>query len=514
MGVLSSVLLPDSKGPDDFKSTHTSPIGLFDIRSPQLKPLDGDGHFEKSALQELGERSLKLDLGLRSGFLPSSPPVCRLDGPWARWEDALDAARGLHLGLGEADERTRRWRQMIREELPVVDIDSLEEHDVAQLRRAHLVLAFLMHFYVHSGKLLDESTPNQLEKIPKGIAVPLCAVSNLLDLPPVLTYADTVLYNWRLVNPAEGFTPDNIVIHTTFTNTPSEEHFFKTSLLVEVLGPTCLSLMKLAIDEAIVADTLSVTRIASSLLVLTTLIDRLRDVVEKVRDQCEPAVFYWLIRPWFHGGQREMEGVVDPQDKARWLVTDFGGPSAGQSTLIHALDIFLGVDHRPHPSGSQTSSNPMKLQGVPSGEETFMARMAIYMPSHHRRFLSELAASLEHSSKITTFPSLPDVATHSVRSLALASPGTSDLRSSYNDCVAALGRLRSTHSKVVLLYIVSQSRHPPPEGSAFMDAWLEKQRLEAEKTRQPARAHLGTGGTDLAKFLKRCRERTTAALID
>ncbi|EFP80565.1 uncharacterized protein PGTG_06521 [Puccinia graminis f. sp. tritici CRL 75-36-700-3] len=462
MGVLSSVLLPDSKGPDDFKSTHTSPIGLFDIRSPQLKPLDGDGHFEKSALQELGERSLKLDLGLRSGFLPSSPPVCRLDGPWARWEDALDAARGLHLGLGEADERTRRWRQMIREELPVVDIDSLEEHDVAQLRRAHLVLAFLMHFYVHSGKLLDESTPNQLEKIPKGIAVPLCAVSNLLDMPPVLTYADTVLYNWRLVNPAEGFTPDNIVIHTTFTNTPSEEHFFKTSLLVEVLGPTCLSLMKLAIDEAIVADTLSVTRIASSLLVLTTLIDRLRD-----------------------------------------------------STLIHALDIFLGVDHRPHPSGSQTSSNPMKLQGVPSGEETFMARMAVYMPSHHRRFLSELAASLnEHSSKITTFPSLPDVATHSVRSLALASPATSDLRSSYNDCVAALGRLRSTHSKVVLLYIVSQSRHPPPEGSAFMDAWLEKQRLEAEKTRQPARAHLGTGGTDLAKFLKRCRERTTAALID
>jgi indoleamine 2,3-dioxygenase len=269
--------------------------------------------------------------------------------------------------------------------------------------------------------------------------------------------------------------------------------------------------MKLAIDEAIVADTLSVTRIASSLLVLTTLIDRLRDVVEKVRDQCEPAVFYWLIRPWFHGGQREMEGVVDPLDKERWLITDFGGPSAGQSTLIHALDIFLGVDHRPHPS--QTSSNPMK-QGVPSGEETFMARMAVYMPSHHRRFLSELAASLEHSSKITTFPSLPDVATHSVRSLALASPATSDLRSSYNDCVAALGRLRSTHSKVVLLYIVSQSRHPPPEGSAFMDAWLEKQRLEAEMARQPARAHLGTGGTDLAKFLKRCRERTTAALID
>jgi hypothetical protein len=74
-----------------------------------------------------------------------------------------------------------------------------------------------------------------------------------------------------------------------------------------------------------------------------------------------------------------------------------------------------------------------------------MARMAVYMPSHHHHFLSELSACFkEHSSNITTFPSLPHVATHSVRLLALASPSTSDLRSSYNNCVAALGQLRAS----------------------------------------------------------------------
>ncbi|KAH9440923.1 hypothetical protein MJO28_016108 [Puccinia striiformis f. sp. tritici] len=511
MGVSNSILLPDSTSSDDLKASLASPVRPFGSSSFKPKPTDSDDDSETSAHQLVSDRGLDSDLGLRSGFLPGSPPVCRMDGSWARWEEALDAARGLEPGRGEEDEDTRQWRRMIREELPVLEVDALE-HDIARLRRAHLVLAFLMHFYVHSGKLVDESMPNQLEKIPKGIAVPLCAVSKLLDMPPVLTYADTVLYNWRLINPADGFTPENILIETTFTNTPSEEHFFKTSLLVEVLGPTCLSLMKLAIDEAIVTDTLSVTRIASSLLVLATLIDRLRDVVEKVRDHCDPAIFYWQIRPWFHGGQREMEGVVDSKDPSRWLITDFGGPSAGQSTLIHSLDVFLGVDHRPHPSQT-VSSNPMK-QGAPSGEETFMARMAVYMPSHHRRFLSELAACLENSSKITTFPSLPHVATHSVRSLALATPATSDLRASYNDCVSALGRLRSTHSKVALLYIVSQSRHPPPEGSAYMEGWLEKQKLEAEKRQESKKAHLGTGGTDLAKFLKRCRERTKDALID
>jgi indoleamine 2,3-dioxygenase len=87
----------------------------------------------------------------------------------------------------------------------------------------------------------------------------------------------------------------NIAIETTFTNTPSEEHFYKTSVLVEALGLACLCLMKA--DAAIVADALSVTRIASSLLVLGSLIERVREVLERVREGCSPSVFYWEIPP-------------------------------------------------------------------------------------------------------------------------------------------------------------------------------------------------------------------------
>ncbi|KNZ43686.1 uncharacterized protein VP01_998g3 [Puccinia sorghi] len=504
MGLSNSVPLPYTASPDQELNAGLiiQPSGAIDG--------EGNSSMEKS-LEEGGPGP---ELSLRSGFLPSSPPVRRLDGPWSQWEEALDGARGLELGLGESNAHTHQWRHMIREQLPIIPLDALQ-HDIPRLRRAHLVLAFLMHFYVHSATLIDGAMSNQFEKIPKSIAVPLCAVSSLLDMPPVLTYADTVLYNWHLITPADGFTPENIAIDTTFTNTKSEEHFFKTSVLVEALGPTCLCLMKLAIDEAMVADTLSVTRIASSLLVLGGLIDRVREVLERVREGCFPDVFYWQIRPWFHGGRREMEGVEDPAKKGWWLMSEFGGPSAGQSTLIHSLDVFLGVDHRPSSTTTATSGNPMKPQpGVPSGEETFMARMAVYMPAHHRQFLTELAACLEeHSSKITTFPSLPHVPTHSVRSLALASPPTSDLRSSYNDCVAALGRLRSAHSRIALLYIVSQSHQPPPEGSAFLPHWLEKNR-DQESLKVKQTTHLGTGGTDLAKFLKRCRERTADALID
>lgn len=561
MGVIGStpVNLPTLPSSDEAQlKSNSSCVTSLDSRSDVLESdqvSEQSISFETSSvLESIRAESSDLNSIVRSGFLPSLPPLCRLEfSPCSVWEEALDAAKGLELGQGESNELTRRWRRMIRDDLQLVPITSLS-HDLRALRRAHSVLAFLMHFYIFSDRVLDDQpasappSPHLLiPLVPKSIAVPLCAICKILDLPPVLTYADTVLYNWRLIDPAHGFTPDNIVMQTTFTGTRSEEHFYKTSVLVEVMGTACLSLMRVVVDEAVIADSLSITRMAASLVILSKLIDRLTDIVERVRDHCDPAEFYWKIRPWFHGGSREMEGVVDPQAPSEaqaspWLVSDFGGPSAGQSTLIHALDVFLGVDHRPHPhphpsktsgnsSSSSTTSNnlsslasPDKLDR-PGGEETFMTRMAAYMPYHHRRFLTELADSLNQSSRTTTFPSLPKVATYSVRSLALALPSTSDLRMGYNECVNALGRLRSTHNRIALLYIITQSRLPPPDGSAFLESWNRKMVAEEAERNQKRMSsgggspstptmHLGTGGTDLAKFLKRCRQRTSDALLD
>ena len=40
--------------------------------------------------------------------------------------------------------------------------------------------------------------------MPAPIAVPWVAVSDKLGVPPILSYADTVLWNWRLVDPTRG----------------------------------------------------------------------------------------------------------------------------------------------------------------------------------------------------------------------------------------------------------------------------------------------------------------------
>lgn len=64
-----------------------------------------------------------------------------------------------------------------------------------------MLLSFLGHFYTHSQYPF-------LTRVPVGIALPWTQVSDKLGVPPVLSYADTVLWNWRYINPARCMQPE------------------------------------------------------------------------------------------------------------------------------------------------------------------------------------------------------------------------------------------------------------------------------------------------------------------
>lgn len=197
---------------------HSSPnTPTFPTHSTLPNQSDSVPYIPDSPSLELeSKRSIeKLDhqLDIRSGFLPRVPPLARLQlQPWCAWEQALDQAHGLQLGQGDdsSDSHTSLWRQFIRDKLPVLSVEGLSSSP-PQLRRAHLVLAFLTHLYVHSDKLPDQHLHSHQSNpafVPAALAEPLCAVSQLLDIAPVLTYSDTVLYNWALIDPRHGFTPE------------------------------------------------------------------------------------------------------------------------------------------------------------------------------------------------------------------------------------------------------------------------------------------------------------------
>jgi indoleamine 2,3-dioxygenase len=397
------------------------------------------------------------------------------------------------------------------------------------LRRSHHVLAFTMHFYVHS-------LPPEAEiRIPAPITVPLLQICVQLQLPPVVTYSDDVLYNWALKMPSTEPTPglDNLRCLTLFTGTRDEEEFYLASARIELRGVDALEIMRAAMDEIFVGDTLAARRITRYLQSLVRVLDDLARLLLAVRDGCDPDVFYHEIRPWFNGadsGSKKwtFEGLDDDAGTGLRDPAELSGPSAAQSSLIHALDTFLGVDHTSpnpahspttFPSSSPVSPTPALEARAPIATSTahvppkapFLSRMRAYMPRHHRNFLRHLGA-----------------APRPLRA-AVARMGDAALTEAYNAALDALRRFRDAHLCIVALYIVGPSHRgaqtsatsPTPRAQvtaatadnvAADEIWVSIETGTGEVA-PPPRLLRGTGGTNLIRFLKGVRDRTSEATL-
>ena len=205
--------------------------------------------------------------------------------------------------------------------MPCIPHSSLRS-SLPAIRRAHLVLSFLLHFYVHTAP------PDPLPlSIPLSLSAPLTGVSDLLGLPPVVTYADTVLYNVQPLRsdriPSLPYNPPHHAL-TTFTGTRSEEQFFVISAVCEMAGAAALRLMRRSLDELFLADNIALQRLTHHLRRLALQIDRIGDITMSMIHEIDPEEFYHLIRPWFRGGD------ANGPDSLGWLfeTTDVGATAA------------------------------------------------------------------------------------------------------------------------------------------------------------------------------------------
>ncbi|KAF8972322.1 Indoleamine 2,3-dioxygenase [Flammula alnicola] len=419
------------------------------------------------------------DVDQRTGFMAPQPPISRLPGAWDAWESILDDAIEAKLQLGDkigltAAEATssKHWRNRVRK-MPLVSTRNLGQSAIL-LRRAHLVLAYILHFYVQS------LPPTETVSIPQSISIPILHISKELDLPPVLTFSDTVLYNWDYRTSPESAdeTPDknDIRTQTMFTALVDEEEFYLCSARIELRGVEVLELMRVTMDETFVGDAIAVQRIKDYLHTIANVIDELRVLLLDVKKRCDPDAYYNQVRPWFRG--------EDSSEKTRkWVFEgieaypelrvppELSGPSAGQSSMVHVLDIFLGVDH----------------QATSPGQPPFMSRMQSYMPKNHRLFLDHLKAN---PRPLRTF---------------VMDANDDELLSAYNLAVMALKRFRDAHMIIAALYILGPSRR-----AARLVSQADSNIREEVTAKAPMK---GTGGTDLVKFLKDTRTRTSETLI-
>ncbi|KAF8072251.1 Indoleamine 2,3-dioxygenase [Lyophyllum atratum] len=434
------------------------------------------------------------DVDTRTGFMPPQPPLSRLPLEWESWESTLDEARRLQLKLGDTPnisdderEKSETWRRHVRN-LAILPITKLQTSEL-YLRRGHHVLGFILHFYIHS------LPPDAQVVIPASIALPMLQVSAQLQLPPVLTYSDNVLYNWELkstpTNPDSVPALDNLRSQTLFTGTTDEEEFYLTSSRIELKGVEALELMQIIMDEAFVGDDIATRRITEYLQKLSTVIQELRSLLLAVRDTCNPDIFYHLIRPWFRGVDSDpnnrpwvFEGIE--ADQTLQLPTELSGPSAGQSSLVHALDIFLGVDQYSHSSSLTGSSTSFATK-----KSAFLDRMQLYMPRHHRTFLNHLSGN-----------------PRPLRTL-VSSSNNPELLEAYNAAVLALKEFRDAHMIIVALYIIGPSRRQAlsaTDTTALVRPDFKKDYGSVDDLK-------GTGGTELARFLKDVRDRTAGAVM-
>ena len=243
------------------------------------------------------------------------------------------------------------------------------EGDTRKLQRAHLVLAFLVHFYVHS---IPPSNPKGHVVVPKTLAVPLVTVSRKLGIAPVLTYADTVLWNMVPINPSLPLDLGNIRFAHTFSGTDDENQFYVSSAGVEIRGTEFLQIIEEYNVLPNVTDVNAISKINRSLARAANIIDELNDIVQSVRAGCDPHTFYWQIRPWYRGS--DADGPTSPG----WIyggvpeseTLDLSGPSAGQSTVIHAIDAWFDIDHK-----LRQKQHPMPSEENKQADHSFMERM-------------------------------------------------------------------------------------------------------------------------------------------
>ena len=450
---------------------------------------------------------------------------------------------------------------LMQRQLPLLSTKELDS-SAALLRRAHLVLAFIMHFYIQS------LPPDAEVVIPRPIALPILRVSACLDIPPLLTYSDTVLYNWVITSPPSLSSPplssavtldhlptmSNIRSKTLFSDLPDEEEFYLCSARIELRGVEALELMRATMDEIFIGDLTAVRRISEYLHTMSTVIDDLRTLLMDVRNGCRPNPYYNEVRPWFRGQDSDdngrqwvFEGVEEVEEEGVRVPMELSGPSAGQSSIVHVLDVFLGVDHQkgyhlqpppvassssapssplfPYPSSSSSSTGPSpphpppvsKSHSAPAGtvkdRPSFMSRMQTYMPRHHRAFLDHLSAN---SRPLRTF---------------VAASGDAELLDAFNKAVKSLKEFRDAHMIVATLYILGPARKAAKmkaelktrererlavreAATAVVGKWMRVGEGEWGSGREVPRTPLkGTGGTDLVRFLKDTRNRTSETML-
>lgn len=405
--------------------------------------------------------------------MPNELPLARLPDPYyTSWETISANLSSLIL--------SRRLRELIQL-LPVLDTRGLE-HD-AEWRRAYSLLCFMTHGYIWAGE-------SPADRVPPQLSLPLLTISQRLEIVPVATYAAVCLWNFKpLFMNEEIDNLENLASLNTFTGSMDESWFYLVSVAIEARGAAILDLGLTAMGAARRNDSALVTKC------LCAFAERLTDLtslLQRMRESCDPSVFYNRIRPFLAGSKNMGDaglphGVVYEDGSGVEKYRQYSGGSNAQSSLIQFFDIVLGIKHLPTGQSAPTNEPTAK-------RNNFIEDMRRYMPARHADFLNDC----ENVANIRFYVQNN---THDDK-LCLA----------YDACLAMLSAFRDKHIAIVTRYIINPSREVRVR-SRSPEVTRGRNNIAIASRKGDGKSQKGTGGTALIPFLKQARDETGAPAI-
>ena len=325
-----------------------------------------------------------------------------------------------------------------------------------EYRTAMRILSFCGHAYVWE-------VPDQpAATLPPQLAQPWHQIATRLGRPPVLSYASYALDNWRRLDKTKPIQLDNMVLLQNFLGGLDEEWFVVVHIQIErEAGPGLAGLLR-ALRGAAEDKKDEVLLGLTSLALAQT---AMRNTLLRMKERCDPYVYYNRVRPYIHGWKNSpslpnglaYEGVESYGRQPQ----QFRGETGAQSTIVPCLDAGLGIAHAP---------DPLTL---------YLQEMRDYMPPRHRAFLQDLETATDDRGR-------PLLAGY-VRDRKLRNP---DLWAAYSACVDLLAKFREIHIGYADSYIYRQHQSHASNPTA-----------------------VGTGGTPFMPYLQKHLDETKQALV-
>lgn len=206
-----------------------------------------------------------------------------------------------------------------------------------------------------------------MQRLPPSITVPFLKVAAHLEITPCAPYAVTNLFNWdTFASGDDPSVPENLITNLSYTGSSDESWFYLISVAMEARGaaifPSMLDAMR-----AVRAD--NEDQVTEGLIMLAECINDLSLLLGRMYENCDPYVFYHVIRPFLAGSKNMAaaglpKGVFYDEGNGKGAWRQYSGGSNAQSSLIQFFDAFLGVKHYATGEGSEKTAKAQAFISV------------------------------------------------------------------------------------------------------------------------------------------------------